>query len=209
MKILVADDHPIVRFGLKQVLASEPDLVVAGEASTGDEALALARSLDWDVAILDFSMPGRSGFDLIEDLTREFPKRPLLVLSMHSEQLHAARILKAGAAGYINKESAPQELANALRKVAAGGKYVSAALGEVLATEFTRAAGRRPHEKLSDREYRVMWLLASGKHINGIAQELRLHASTVSTYRARILKKLGVHSVAGLVQYAVRNQLIE
>jgi DNA-binding NarL/FixJ family response regulator len=209
MKILVADDHPIVRFGLKQVLASEPDLVVAGEASNGDEALALARSLDWDVAILDFSMPGRSGFDLIEDLTREFPRRPLLVLSMHSEQLHAARILKAGAAGYVNKESAPQELATALRKVAAGGKYVSAALGEVLAKEFTGTAGRKPHEKLSDREYRVMWLLASGRHINGIAQELRLHASTVSTYRARVLKKLGVGSVAELVQYAVRNQLIE
>ena len=209
MKILVADDHPIVRFGVRQVLAPEPDLEVVAEATNGDEVLELARSLEWDVAIVDFSMPGRSGLALIEEMKRQYPAKPVLVLSMHAEQLHARRVLKAGGAGYINKESATQELAIALRKVADGGKYVSTTLGEMMASEFTGTSGRAQHERLTDREYRVMWLLASGRHVNEIAQQMELHASTVSTYRSRIFKKLGVQSNAALVQYAVRNQLIE
>ncbi len=209
MRILIADDHPIVRHGLKQVLASDPDLVVVGEATNGDEALALARALEWDVAILDFSMPGRSGFDLLDDLKREFPGRPVLVLSIHAEQLHAARVLKAGGAGYITKESAPQELTKAVRKVAGGGKYVSASLAELLASELASDPGRQLHERLSDREYRVMWLLASGKQINEIAKEMALRPSTVSTYRTRILRKLGLRNNAELVHYAVRQQLVE
>src|SRR5712692_11721011 len=209
MRILIADDHPIVRHGLKQVLASDPDLVVVGEAANGDEALALARAVEWDVAILDFSMPGRSGFDLLDDLKREFPGRPVLVLSIHSEQLHAARVLKAGGAGYITKESAPQELTKAVRKVAAGGKYVSASLAELLASDLGSDPRRHLHEKLSDREYRVMWLLASGKQINEIAKEMALRPSTVSTYRTRILRKLGLRNNAELVHYAVRQQLVE
>lgn len=209
MKILIADDHPIVRQGLKQILASDPDLAVVGEARNGDEALALARSLEWDVAILDFSMPGRSGFGLIADMKREFPERPVLILSIHSEQLHAARVLKAGGAGYINKESAPQELTKAVRKVAGGGTYVSLAVAELLAGELNRKSDGPLHERLSDREYRVMWFLASGKQTNAIATEMRLRPSTVSTYRSRILKKLGLRNNVELVQYAIRNQLVD
>jgi DNA-binding NarL/FixJ family response regulator len=208
MRILIADDHPIVRHGVRQVLAVDPELVVVGEATSGDEALQLARQIDWDVAILDFSMPGRSGFDLLGDMRREFPQRPVIVLSIHSEQMHASRVLKAGGAGFLNKASAAQELTKALRKVAAGGRYVSAALAEILAGELASDAGVL-HEQLSDREYRVMWLLATGKQISEIARETRLRPSTVSTYRKRVFGKLKLRNNAELVQYAVRNQLIE
>jgi DNA-binding NarL/FixJ family response regulator len=208
MRILIADDHPIVRHGVRQVLAVDPELVVVGEATSGDETLQLARQIDWDVAILDFSMPGRSGFDLLGDMRREFPQRPVIVLSIHSEQLHASRVLKAGGAGFLNKASAAQELTKALRKVAAGGRYVSAALAEILAGELASDAGVL-HEQLSDREYRVMWLLATGKQISEIAREMRLRPSTVSTYRKRVFGKLKLRNNAELVQYAVRNQLIE
>jgi DNA-binding NarL/FixJ family response regulator len=208
MRILIADDHPIVRHGVRQVLAVDPEMVVVGEATSGDEALQLARQIDWHVAILDFSMPGRSGFDLLGDMRREFPQRPVIVLSIHSEQLHASRVLKAGGAGFLNKASAAQELTKALRKVAAGGRYVSAALAEILAGELASDAGVL-HEQLSDREYRVMWLLATGKQISEIAREMRLRPSTVSTYRKRVFGKLKLRNNAELVQYAVRNQLIE
>lgn len=209
MKILIADDHPIVRHGVRQVLAEDPAMEVVGEAKDGDEALRLARELQWDVAVVDFSMPGRSGFDLLGDLRREFPGRPVIVLSIHAEQLHAARVLKAGGAGYLNKSSAPQELAKAVRKVAAGGRYVSAALAEMLASDLSSDPGGLPHEQLSDREYRVMWLLASGRQINQIARELVLRPSTVSTYRTRVFRKLRLRNNAELVQYAVRHQLVE
>lgn len=209
MKVLIADDHPIVRQGLKQILAADPELAVVGEATNGDDALRLARSLAWDVAIFDFSMPGRSGLELIADVKRAYPQRPVLILSMHSEQLHAARVLKAGAAGYISKESAPQELTQAVRKVARGGTYVSQALAEILAGELTRKSARPPHERLSDREYRVMWFLASGKQTGEIAAAMLLRPSTVSTYRTRILRKLGLRNNAELVQYAIRNQLVD
>jgi len=209
MKILIADDHPIVRHGVRQVLAEDPGIEVVGEAKDGDEALRLARELQWDVAVMDFSMPGRSGFDLLGDLRREFPARPVIVLSIHAEQLHAARVLKAGGAGYLNKASAPQELARAVRKVAGGGRYVSAALAEMLASELSGDATGLPHEQLSDREYRVMWLLASGRQVNEIARELLLRPSTVSTYRTRVFRKLRLRNNAELVQYAVRHQLVE
>jgi two-component system invasion response regulator UvrY len=209
MRILIADDHPIVRHGVRQVLAEDPAMEVVGEAKDGDEALRLARELQWDVAVMDFSMPGRSGFDLLGDLRREFPGRPVIVLSIHAEQLHAARVLKAGGAGYLNKASAPQELTRAVRKVAAGGRYVSAALAELLASELSADAAGPPHEQLSDREYRVMWLLASGRQINQIARELVLRPSTVSTYRTRVFRKLRLRNNAELVQYAVRHQLVE
>lgn len=209
MRILIADDHPIVRHGVRQVLAEDPEIEVVGEAKDGDEALRLARALQWDVAVVDFSMPGRSGFDLLGDLRREFPGRPVIVLSIHAEQLHAARVLKAGGAGYLNKSSAPQELAKAVRKVAAGGRYVSAALAELLASDLSGDPGGPPHEQLSDREYRVMWLLATGRQINQIARELLLRPSTVSTYRTRVFRKLRLRNNAELVQYAVRHQLVE
>jgi len=208
MKILIADDHPIDRQGLKQIIASDPELVVTGEAKDGDEALALSRTVEWDVAIVDFSMPGRSGFEVLSAIRREYPRRPVLILSIHSEQLHAARVLKAGGAGYISKETAPQELTRAIHKVANGGTYVSPALAEILAGQLSNETRGSLHERLSDREYRVMWFLASGKPINSIAAEMLLCPSTVSTYRTRVLRKLGLRNNAELVQYAIRNQLV-
>ena len=209
MRVLIADDRPVVRHGLKQILNTDTDMKVVGEAKNGNEAMELARKLEWDVAVLDYSMPGRSGLELLAEIKREFPQRPVLVLSMHPEELHARRVLKAGGAGYMNKESAGEELAAAIRKVVNGGKYVSATLAERLAVELAPESQKPPHETLSDREYRVMWLLASGKPINRIAKEMFLSPSTVSTYRVRILRKLGLSSNAELVQYAVKHQLVE
>ena len=208
MRILIADDHAVVRRGLKEILASEHDMEVVGEAKNGDEALELVRKLDWDVAILDFSMPGRSGVELIKEIKRRYPGRPVLVLSMLPEEAHAAQVFKAGGSGYINKESAGEELTAAIRKVANGGKYVSANFAEKLATDLAPDAEKPLHESLSDREYRVMWLLASGKQINQIAAEMFLSPSTISTYRARILKKLKLTDNAALVRYAVKQQLV-
>jgi two-component system invasion response regulator UvrY len=208
MRILIADDHPIVRHGLRQVLAADPGATVVGEATNGDEALAMARTLEWDMAIFDYSMPGRSGLELLGDMKREFPGKPVLILSMHSEDVHGSRVLRGGAAGYITKQSVPTELATAVRKVANGGKYVSASLAEILAAECSTDPQKAPHEKLSDREYRVMWLLATGKQISEIARDMGLSPSTVSTYRARILRKLSLASNAALVHYAVRHQLV-
>jgi len=208
MRIIIADDHAVVRRGLREILASEHDMDVVGEARNGDEALELVRKVDWDVAVLDFSMPGRSGVELIKEIKRRHPGRPVLVLSMLPEEAHAAQVFKAGGSGYINKESAGEELTAAIRKVANGGKYVSANFAEKLATDLAPDAEKPLHESLSDREYRVMWLLASGKQINQIAEEMFLSPSTISTYRARILKKLKLTDNAALVRYAVKQQLI-
>jgi two-component system invasion response regulator UvrY len=208
MKILIADDHPVVRQGLRQILASEEDMVVVGEAQNGHEALTLIRNVEWDVAILDFSMPGRTGLDLLKVIKNEFPGRPVLILSMFPEELNATQVFRAGGSGYLNKESAANELISAIRKVMSGGKYVSPTLAEKLANELSPDAAKPLHETLSDREYRVMWLLASGNQINQIATEMFLSPSTVSTYRSRVLKKLGLDTNAHLVQYAVKHRLV-
>ena len=208
MRILIADDHAVVRQGLKQILSADPDVVVTGEAKNGNEAIELARKIDWDVAVLDFSMPGPSGLDLLSEIKREFPERPILVLSMHPEDVHATRVLKAGGSGYITKESASQELASAIRKVANGGKYVSQSLAEILALEVSPNSCKQLHETLSDREYRVMWLLASGRQINEIAKDMSIGPSTVSTYRSRILRKLKLGTNAELVRYAITHRLV-
>ena len=209
MRILIADDHPVVRLGLKQILSAERDMIVVGEAKNGQEALEMGRTLDWDVAVFDYSMPGRSGVELVKEIKRHHPARPVLVLSMHPEELHATQVFKAGGSGYLNKESAGDELTAAIRKVAKGGRYVSAALAEKLASELSPGSEKAPHETLSDREYRVMWLLASGKSINRIGQDMILSPSTISTYRTRILKKLGLSNNAQLVHYAITHKLIE
>jgi len=209
MNILIADDHPVVRRGLKQILASEQDMVVVGEAENGHEILAMIRKLDWDVAILDFSMPGRSGVDLLKEIKREYADRAVLVLSVFPEELNATQVLRAGGSGYLNKESASSELVAAIRKVAGGGKYVSPTLAGKLASELAPDAEKPLHVTLSDREYRVMWLLASGKAINLIAGEMFLSPSTISTYRTRILRKLGLENNSQLVQYTVRHKLIQ
>jgi two-component system invasion response regulator UvrY len=208
MRILIADDHAVVRRGLKQILSEERDISVVGEAKNGHEALEMSRRLEWDVAVVDYAMPGRGGVELLKEIKRHHPKRPVLVLSMYPEEWHAVQVLRAGGSGYLSKETATEELMTAIRKVAKGGRYVSAALAEKLASGLTPDRARAPHEALSDREYRVLWLLASGKPISQIAKEMFLSPSTISTYRTRILRKLGLANNAQLVQYAVQHQLI-
>ena len=209
VKVLIADDHPVVRQGLKQMLNSDPEVNVGGEARDGDEAFDMAHKVDWDVAVLDYSMPGRGGVELLSDVKHDYPDRAVLILSIYPEDPHGLRALKAGAAGYISKESAGDELTKAVKKVATGGRYVSQALAEKLASRLTPEQERPPHERLSDREYRVMWLLASGKTLQQIAEEMRLSPSTVSTYRGRILKKLNLNTNVDLVHYAMKHRLIE
>lgn len=208
MRILIADDHPVVRKGLRQMLAGEAGMTVVGEAKSGTEVLDLSRTVEWDIAVLDYNMSGRSGVELVKELKQKYPNRVILILSMYPEERFAIRVLRAGAAGYLTKESAPEELVNAIVRIAKGGKYVSPRLAERLAFELE--GGEKPlHEKLSDREYRVMWMLASGKAVGEIAHELHLSPNTVSTYRARVLKKLQMRTTAELMHYAIRHQLVD
>ena len=208
MRILIADDHPVVRKGLCQMLSGEAGMTVVGEAKSGTEVLDLSRTVEWDVAVLDYNMSGRSGVELVKELKQKYPNRVILILSMYPEERFAIRVLRAGAAGYLTKESAPEELVNAIVRIAKGGKYVSPRLAERLAFELE--GGEKPlHEKLSDREYRVMWMLASGKAVGEIAHELHLSPNTVSTYRARVLKKLQMRTTAELMHYAIRHQLVD
>ncbi len=207
MKILIADDHPVVRQGLKAMLAPHADMEVIGDAKDGQEALELARTRDWDVAVVDYSMPGQSGEDLVRRIKQYRPEKPVLVLSMHPEELHAIRVMKAGASGYVNKDSVADELAVAIRKVASGGRYVSPSLAEKLVDGIGKPVERPLHEQLSDREYRVLRLLAAGKPIHEIGKELFLSPSTVSTYRTHILRKLKLSNNADLVRYSVENGL--
>ena len=209
VKVLIADDHPVVRQGLKMMLSSDPEVDVVGEARDGDEAFEMAHQLDWDVAVLDYSMPGRGGVELLSDVKHDYPDRPVLIMSIYPEDPHGLRALKAGAAGYITKESAGDELTAAVKKVATGGRYISSTLAEKLAMRLTPEQERPPHERLSDREYRVMWMLATGKTLQQIAEEMRLSPSTVSTYRGRILKKLNLSTNVDLVHYAMKHRLIE
>ncbi|MEO8717160.1 MAG: response regulator transcription factor [Burkholderiales bacterium] len=207
--IIIADDHAVVRQGVKQILAAEADMHVVGEASNFGETLDAVRDIDWDVLILDYSMPGGNGLQVLKKIQKSHPKRPVLILSMHPEEAIAVSALRAGAAGYISKDSASEELPAAIRKAVSGRKYVSATLAEKLALELEEGSEGLPHESLSDREYRVMWLIASGKPITHIAEELALSPNTVSTYRVRILKKLKVASNADLVRYAIKHGLVE
>ncbi len=209
MKILIADDHPVVRQGLRQMLAAETDLTVVGEAKNGNEVVELSRRIAWDVAVLDYNMPGRSGLELVKDLRHRFPGRAVLILSMYPEDRYAVRALKAGAAGYVTKDSAPEELVNAIRKVAKGGKYVSPTLAERLASALESDGGKLLHETLSDREYQVMWMIASGKTVRQIADSLCLSPNTVSTHRTRILRKMQMKNNAELMHYAMRHKLVD
>ena len=209
MNIVIADDHTVVRQGLKQILAAEPDMLVVGEAKNFGETLEVVRTLDWDVLILDYSMPGGNGLHVLKEIKHAYPRRPVLILSMHPEDAIAISALRAGAAGYINKECASEELTVAIRKAVSGKKYVSASLAEKLALELEEGSEGLPHESLSDREYRVMWLIASGKSNTNIAEELILSPNTVSTYRIRILKKLKLENNSDLVRYAVKHGLVE
>jgi DNA-binding NarL/FixJ family response regulator len=205
--IIIADDHAVVRQGVRQILAAEPDMQVVGEARNFGETLEAVRDLEWDVLILDYFMPGGNGLQVLKQIQKSHPKRPVLILSMHPEEAIAVSALRAGAAGYISKDSASEELPVAVRKAASGRKYVSASLAEKLALELEGGSEGLPHESLSDREYRVMWMIASGKSIAHIAAELALSPNTVSTYRVRILKKLKLDNNADLVRYAVKHGL--
>lgn len=209
MNVLIADDHAVIREGLKQILTLAPDMKVIGEAGNAQETLQAARNLQWDVMILDYSMPGGKGLSVLKAIKESFPSRPVLMLSIYPEDAMAVSALRAGAAGYLNKECAVEELTVAIRKTVSGRKYVSALLAEQLAAGVEDGAKGPPHESLSDREYRVMWMLANGRSISQIALELLLSPNTVSTYRHRVLKKLAIENNAGLVRYAMKYGLME
>jgi len=209
IKVLIADDHAVVRSGLKQILAETTEIVVAGEATNGREVLEKLGKQHWDVLVLDITMPGRSGLEILKDIKHLKPDLPVLVLSMHAEEQFATRTLKAGASGYLNKESAPEELVKAIRKVCAGGKYVSTNQAERMVGDLTSAADKLPHELLSDREYEILRLIASGKTPTQIAKQLSLSIKTVSTYRARILEKMNLTTNAQLTHYAIKGGLVE
>ncbi len=208
VKVLIADDHAIVRRGLKQILEEQPDIKVLGEAQNAQEVLEKIRSENWDALILDISMPGRTGLEILKEIKQERPKLPVLVLSVHAEDQYALRVLKGGASGYLTKETAPAQLVDALRKVLRGGKYISGALAEKMAFDLEHAE-RPPHQLLSDREYQVLCLIASGKTVKEISQNLVLSEKTVSTYRVRILEKMQMKSNAELTHYAIKNNLVE
>jgi two-component system, NarL family, invasion response regulator UvrY len=209
VRLLIADDHAVVRQGIRQILSDAPEVEVVAEASNGLEAIEIVRSGDVDVVILDLSMPGLSGLETVKKLRQDYPDVPVLVLSMHPEEQYAVRVMRTGAAGYLTKDGAPEELVAAVRSVARGHKYVTSTLAERLAHELERGSDKLPHEVLSDREYQVMLLMAEGLSGRDIAERLTLSAKTVSTYRARLLHKMNMSSNVELIRYALRQGLID
>ena len=209
IRVFIADDHAIVREGLKQILAEQRDIVVAGEAETGLDAIKLFRKSRCNVLLLDISLPDRNGIEVLKQIKDEKQDLAVLMLSMHREDQYAIRALKAGASGYMTKQSAPKELVNAIRQVAGGQRYVSAQLAQVLAAQVGDGFDKPPHESLSDREYQTLTMIASGKTVGEIAKELSLSVKTVSEYRSRLLAKMKLKTSAELTHYAIRNQLID
>jgi DNA-binding NarL/FixJ family response regulator len=208
IRLVIADDHAVVRRGVRQIVDSERDMTVVAEGSSASELIELTRKHRPDMIVVDVTMPGRSGLDALKQLRQELPRMPVLVLSMHPEDQYAVRALKAGASGYLTKESAPEELVKAVRRVMAGGRYVSASLAERLATDLVGNVDGPLHERLSDRECQILCLLASGKPRREIADELSLSVKTVSSYRERILEKTGMKTNAELTRYAIAHQLV-
>ncbi|MGD1971619.1 MAG: response regulator transcription factor [Desulfobacterales bacterium] len=209
IRIIIADDHPIVRAGMKQIISEASDMMVADEASDGHTLLSKIKKENFDVVILDITMPHMDGLDVLKQLKIEKPKLPVVILSIHPEDQYALRVLKAGASAYVTKTSAPDELINAIRKVFRGGKYIGPSIAEKLAFQLDANFEEMPHEALSDREYQVLCTLASGKTVTEIADELSLSAKTVSTYRSRILEKMDMKNNAELIHYAVQNKLVD
>ena len=208
IRVLIADDHAVVREGLKRIVAQNADMTVAGEAGTGHEVLEFVRARECDVVLLDLSMPGKDGLETLKELRANKPHLPVLVLSVYPEDQYAVRLLRAGASGYLTKESAPEELVAAIRKVSRHGRYVSASLAERLASFLDSSDDRPPHERLSDREYRVMIMIASGRTVGEVADSLCLSVKTVSTYRARALEKLNMRTNAEFAFYAMKQGLL-
>ena len=209
LKILLADDHAVVRQGLKQILIDGLGALVFGEASNGAEVLALTGKQKWDMVVMDISMPGRSGLELLKDLKHEYKNLPILILSVHPENLYAIRALKAGASGYITKGSAPEELVNAINKILRGEKYISSDLAKELPFYLEPETEKRPHERLSDREFQILGLIVAGRPLKDIATELALSVKTVTTYRARILEKMNLKTNADLIHYAYEHKLVD
>ena len=209
IRVFIADDHAIVREGLKQILADTKDIIVAGEAENGHDAIKRFRAAKCQVMLLDISLPDRSGIDVLKQIKKEKPDLAVLMLSMHREDQYAIRSLKAGASGYLTKQSAPRELVNAIRQVAGGQKYISPALAQELANHVGEDHEAPPHDSLSDREYQTLTMIASGKTVGVIAKELSLSVKTVSEYRARLLVKMKLKNSAELTHYAIKNQLID
>ena len=209
IRVLVADDHAVVRRGVVQILAESPHIVVAGEASCGSEVLRAVRENDYDIVLLDIAMPGGSGLEVLKELQSLKPDVQVLILSMYPEKQYALRALKAGAAGYLTKDSAPDELIEAIERISQGNKYITRSLAQEMASELGGKAGKELHETLSDREYQVMRLLAAGKSVSEIATQLSLSVKTVSTYRTRILEKLDLKTTAEIMHYALARGLVE
>lgn len=209
IRLVIADDHAIVRQGLKKILDESSDMEIVAEHANGADALRWIRANDCDVVLLDIAMPGRSGIEVLKQLHEERPKLPILILSIYPEDQYAVRLIKAGAAGYLTKESAPEIVMDAVRRVAAGKKYINPAVAEMLANEFCTQEGKLPHETLSDREYQIFLLLASAGTVSEIADALSLSVKTVSTYRTRILEKMQLRNNAELMRYAVEKHLQE
>jgi len=207
IKVIIVDDHPVVRRGLKQIIEDEPDMEVAGEAKNAGECFSLVRKTDCTLVLLDITLPDRSGFDVLKQLKYEHPNLPILILSVHPEDQYGLRFIKAGASGYLMKEGAPDELVKAIRKVNAGGKYVSASLAEKLVSHLG-AFDKPPHENLSDREFQILCLIAGGKSLKGIADELCISEKTVSTYRSRIMEKMRMSTNSDLIHYALDHHLV-
>lgn len=209
IKVVIVDDHALIREGVKKTLSDEPDMAVVGEAESAAELLQVLEHVAADIVLLDITMPGESGLDALKGLHQKHPQVPVLILTFHPEHRFAVRALRAGASGYMTKESATEELVQAVRKIAGGGKYVSAALAEQLADELREGSGRLPHEALSDREFQVMRLFAQGKKSSEIAEQLSISVSTVNTYRTRVVQKMNMHSDVELSRYALEHGLIE
>lgn len=209
IKVLIADDHAVVREGLKQIISQRPDMKVTAEAGSSHEVLALIDKNNFDVVVLDIAMPGRGGLDILKEIRQKRPGLPVLILSVYPEEQYAVRVLKAGASGYITKESAPNELINAINMVFKGKKYISPSLAEKLALDLELRTDRPLHELLSDREFQVMCMIASGKTLKEIAEQLSLSIKTISTYRSRILEKMNMKSNAELTHYAIKNHLVD
>ena len=209
IRLVLADDHAILREGLKQILLTQRDIEIVAEAQDGHEVLKRVRELDFDLLVLDMSMPGKSGVELIKQVKAERPKLRILVLTMHEEHQYAVRAIRAGASGYLTKESASAQLVSALRKVAAGGAYISAEVAEQLALNAMPGAQGAPHEALSDREFQVFRLIAEGKSVSDIAERLNLSVKTVSTHKANLMQKMGVATTGEIIRYALAHKLVE